>query len=86
MVTLSVSQQQHRESVAQQTMSTADRVSTLLAQNAHLDGHRWTDDQLRSIPGELLDFAWKNSLALRTEFRTEDTFRAYWKQLQGRGR
>lgn len=86
MVTLTVSQQQYRESVTQQTMSTADRLNTLTAGNAHLDGHRWSDDQLGSIPAELLGFAWENSLALRTEFRTEDTFRAYWKQLQRRER
>lgn len=82
MVTLTVSQQQYHESVAQQNLSRADRVSTLLAQNTHLDGHRWTDGQLRAIPSDLLRYAYEHSLALRTEFITYDTFAAYWRQLQ----
>ena len=84
MVTLQVSQQQYCKEKAQQALSTADRLTQLTAGNERLDSHAWTDEQLRSIPTELLEFAWQQSGTLRKEFGTYETFVSYWKSIQSR--
>ncbi len=77
MVTLKITQQQHCEEQAQQTLSTADRVHKLTARNEQLDHHSWTDQQIQSIPDELVEFAFENSASLRQEFKSLNTFLAY---------
>jgi hypothetical protein len=81
MVTATVSPEEYRKTVTQQNLSTVDRVKNLTAHNERLNHHAWTDQQIRGIPEELVEFAFKNSAALRQEFLSLGTFLAYRRSL-----
>ena len=81
MVTLTLSHEEYRGDVAQQNLSTADRVSNLTASNRRMDRHAWTDQQIRDIPNELVEFAFQHSATLRHEFKSLGTFVAYRQSL-----
>lgn len=84
---LTITHREHRDTKAQEKLSAAEKLSLLTAPNERLDGHQWSDAQLRAIPSTLLQFAWDHSGPLREEFGSFGAFTAYLKaDKQGRVR
>lgn len=82
MVTFAQTFEEYRRDVAAQNMSKAELKNKLLTENHPLHQRAWSDEQIRSIPDGLAEFAFTNSAALRQEFLALETFMAYRRSLQ----
>ena len=69
--------QQYLEEKAELSVPPAVKLTRLTGRSEQLSSRAWTDEQIKAIPDELVQFAYDNSAALRKEFGAVTTLAAY---------
>ena len=77
MITASMTQAEYEAQQAAQSLTADEKLTRLTSDSQQLKTRSWTDEELQSIPENLVEFAFQNSATLQREFGDFEKFLAY---------